>query len=199
MNISVSLDTTRFEKWARDLGAKQLHNALRRALDQSARYARKATIPIIAADIGVAPAKVKPATPKIIASTQTSLAARWTVSKLRIGILNTNNAVISKSGLTASTHTLGGGRSKALSAKNAFLVKTANGGTFVAIRRGKERLPLKGIYAENPATALGQDGAPAQKTWRTIASSELARRIPFEVQKALNGQNVNPETPDIGD
>jgi len=49
------------------------------------------------------------------------LAARWTVTKLRVSIMNVSGANVSKSGgLTASTHRLGGGGSASLQIKKAF-------------------------------------------------------------------------------
>jgi hypothetical protein len=44
------------------------------------------------------------------------------------------------------------------------LIIHANGGQFVAYRKTKQRLPVKGVYAEMPNTAMGQDGAAARDT-----------------------------------
>ena len=48
-----------------------------------------------------------------------------------------------------------GGGSASLHAQHAFLM-TVNGATFVVQRRGKSRFPVKGIFAESPATGMGQ-------------------------------------------
>jgi hypothetical protein len=198
--IDVKLDTSKLSQWASELSERGFRNALRRAIDQSARAARKVAIDAIAKDIGVSKAAIKSATPKIRTTTAGSLSASFTVTKLRIGIMNVSGASVSKSGgLTAATHRLGGGGSSHLDVSKAFLVTTASGGKFVAYRKGKERLPIKGIYAEHPATALGQDGAPAQKIWKDTASKELSARLPVEIGKAFVQEGLSPNTPDTGD
>jgi hypothetical protein len=198
--VNVQIDTTKLAQWARELSERGFRNALRRAIDQSARAARKVAIDAIAKDIGVSKAKIRAATPKVITTKAGDLSARWTVSKLRIGILDTAGATISRSGgLTAATHRLSGGGSSHLDVSKAFLVTTASGGKFVAFRKGKERLPIKGIYAEHPATAMGQDGAAAQTIWKQTAYRELATRLPVEIGKALVTEGLSPNTPDTGD
>ena len=195
--LNVNLDTKSLEEWAKALSTRQIKNAVRRAIDQSARHARKEAIKIIAEDIGVAPAKIKEATPRVRGTTNAFLSAHWTVSKMRIGILNVKGAKISKTtGLTASTFRLSGGGSANLNAKSAFVVKLKNGGKFVALRKGKARLPIKGVYAEMPNQAMGQPNAPAAKTWQTIASSETGSRLGIELNKALHGKFASGETRD---
>lgn len=194
--VNVAIDARQLERWAAELSARGLRNAIRRAVDQSARAARKSAIKIISGDIGVAASKFKEATPKVRASTAGDLAARWTISKARIGILNVGHATISKGiGLSASTHRLTGGGSASLDVHQAFLVTTSAGGRFVAIRRGAERLPIKGIYAESPSTAMGQDGAAARKTWEREASREVATRLPIEVAKQFAREGLGPASP----
>jgi hypothetical protein len=198
--VNVTLDTTKLSQWAQELSERGFRNALRRAIDGSARAARKVAIDAISKDIGVSKAKIRAATPKVITTKAGSLSATWTVLKMRIGILDTAGASISKSGgLHAATHRLTGGGSSSLDVSKAFLVTTASGGRFVAFRKGKERLPIKGIYAEHPATAMGQDGAAAQKIWKNTASKELATRLPVEIQKAFVSEGLSPNTPDSGD
>jgi hypothetical protein len=198
--VDVKIDTTKLSQWASELSERGFRNALRRAIDQSARAARKVAIKAIAADIGVSASAIKAATPKIRTTTAGSLSASFTVTKLRIGIMNVSGASISKSGgLHAATHRLTGGGSSSLDVSKAFLVTTASGGKFVAFRKGKERLPIKGIYAEHPATAMGQDGAAAQTVWKQTANKELATRLPVEIQKAFVSEGLSPNTPDTGD
>jgi hypothetical protein len=197
--VNVSIDTTALAKWAEELSARGFKNALRRGIDQSARAARKVAIKAIAADIGVSASAIKAATPKIRTTTAGSLSATWTVTKLRIGIMNVSGATISRAGgLHASTHRVTGGGSASLDVSKAFVIN-ANGGRFVAFRKGKERLPIKGIYAESPSTALGQDGSAPQKVWKDTANKELAARIPVEVAKQFANEGLSPSTPDIGD
>jgi hypothetical protein len=198
--IDVKIDTSKLTQWASELSERGFRNALRRAIDQSARAARKLAIDAISKDIGVSKGKLKAATPKVITTKAGDLSARWTISKMRIGILDTAGATISRSGgLHASTHRLTGGGSTSLDVSKAFLVTTASGGKFVAFRKGKERLPIKGIYAEHPATAMGQDGSVPQKIWKDTASKELAKRLPVEIQKAFVTEGLSPNTPDTGD
>lgn len=195
--LNVSFNTSKLENWVKELSARGVRNAIRRAVDQSARAARKATIPIIASDIGVSASRIKAAAPKVTASKQGDLSARWTVSKLSIGIMNTTGAKVSRlGGLTASTHRLTGGGSASLNVGKAFLIK-ANGGTFVAYRKGMARLPLKGIYAEMPNTAMGQEGAAAREHWQKTAEHELASRLPSEIQKQFAAQGLSASSPDF--
>lgn len=197
--LDVKLDTSNMTKWAEELSARGLRNAIRRAVDQSARAARKEAIQVIAADIGVSKAKIRAATPKVVTTKAGNLAARWTVSKMRIGIRNVAGAKITKgSGLVASTHKLGGGGSSRLQVKRAF-VMSANGGDAVVYRTGRSRFPVKAIYAETPATALGQDGAPAQTKWKEVANRELNARLGVEIQKQLVAEGLGPYTPDTGE
>lgn len=198
--VDVKLDTSKLSQWASELSERGFRNALRRAVDQSARAARKIAIDAIAKDIGVSKGKIRAATPKVVTTKAGDLSARWTIGKMRINILDTAGASISRTGgLNAATHRLGGGGSSHLDVAKAFIVKTASGGRFVGYRIGKERLPIKGIYAEHPATAMGQNGAPAQTIWKQAANRELATRLPVEIQKALVTEGLSPNTPDIGD
>jgi hypothetical protein len=197
--VNVSIDTRALSKWAEELSARGFRNALRRAIDQSARAARKITIKAIAADIGVSASAIKAATPKIVTTKAGDLSARWTVSKLRIGIMNASGATISRAGgLHASTHRVTGGGSVSLDVSKAFVIN-ANGGRFVAFRKGKSRLPLKGIYAESPSTALGQDGSAPQKVWKDTANKEMATRLPVEIAKQFAAEGLSASTPDTSD
>lgn len=113
--LNVTVDASQLERWASELSARGMRNAIRRAVDQSARAARKAIIPLIAADIGVPKSKIAAAVPKVKASTAGNLTASWTISKQRIGILNVSGAnVVKGAGLSASTHRLTGGGSARL-------------------------------------------------------------------------------------
>lgn len=199
--LNVMLDTKQLESWASELSARGMRNAIRRAVDQSATAARRVALDTIAKDIGVTKSRIKSAVAKVKRTTQTSLSASFTATKMRIGIMNVAGASVSKgSGLRASTYRLSGGGSASLNVQEAFLVH-ANGGTFVAIRRpGVSRLPIKGIYAEHPATALGQDGAAAQVAWRKAADAELSQRLPREIQRQFYAEKLSAATPaDTGD
>lgn len=194
--INVGIDASPLERWAAELSARGLRNAIRRAVDQSARAARKITITVIAGDIGVSKAKFKQAVPKVRASTAGDLSALWTISKARIGILNVTGAKVTKTiGLKASTHRLTGGGSASLDVPKAFVVNAKGGGRFVAFRRGAARLPIKGIYAEHPATAMGQPNAAPRKTWEREASREIATRLPVEVAKQFAREGLGPASP----
>jgi hypothetical protein len=198
--VNVSINTAQLAAWAAELSERGMRNALRRAIDQSARAARKVAVKVIASDIGVAASKLKSAVPKVVTTKAGDLSARWTVTKMRISIADVQGASITKSGgLHASTHRLTGGGSASLDVKKAFLVKMANGARFVAFRRGSARNPIKAIYAEHPASALGQDGAAARVTWQKTADTELSRRLPIEIGKAFVSEGLSPNTPDTGD
>lgn len=84
--VDVKIDTTSLSRWAQELSDRGFRNALRRAIDKSARAARKVAIDAISKDIGVSKAKIRAATPKVITTKAGDLSARWTVSKMRIGI-----------------------------------------------------------------------------------------------------------------
>lgn len=197
--LNVAIDASRLERWATELSARGLKNAVRRAVDQSATAARRKALDTIAQDIGVPKARIKSAVGKVVRTTQSSLSASFTTTKLRIGIKNVAGATLGRSGLRASTHRLSGGGSSALYVKGAFMIKS-NGGQFVSVRRGKSRLPLKGIYAETPATAMGQKGAPAQVTWGKAANAELSQRLPRELTKQFYSERMPYTSPtDSGD
>ncbi|MDI4236804.1 hypothetical protein OZ411_28735 [Bradyrhizobium sp. Arg237L] len=196
MQLEVKLDTRQLEEWASVLSARGLKNAIRRAVDKSATAARKVALKIIAQDAGVPAARIKPGVSKVKRTTQGSLSASFTASKLRIGIMNTKGAKVSRgAGLRASTFRVTGGRSASLNVKNAFLVH-ANGGTFVAVRKpGVSRLPIKGLYAEMPNTAMGQDDGAARIAWQKEAEKQLAERLPVEIAKQLVAEGLPYSAP----
>ncbi|MEE4417300.1 phage tail protein [Klebsiella pneumoniae] len=196
--LQVSVDATAMEKWAEGLSTRGLRNAIRRAVDKSATAARKVALEVIAKDVGVPVARIRPGVTKVQRTTQYDLRASFTASKLRIGILNTQGAAVGAGGLTASTFRVTGGGSSKLNVKDAFIVR-ANGGTFVAIRRGKQRLPLKGLYAEMPSTAMGQDNAAARVAWQKEADKQLAERLPAEIAKQLVAEGLPYSPPSDGD
>lgn len=187
--ISVTVDASKLEKWATQLSTRGMRNAIRRAVDKSATAARKIALEFIAKDIGVPKARIKDGVAKVKRTTQTSLSASFTANKMRINMLATGAKVSRPGGMTGSTYRLTGGGSASLNIRDAFLV-SANGGTFIAIRRSKSRLPIKGVFAETPSTALGQDGAAARKAWDKAANSELATRLPQEIQRQLLAEGL---------
>ena len=193
--LNVTVDASQLERWASELSARGMRNAIRRAVDQSARAARKEIIPLIAADIGVPKSKIAAAVPKVKASTASNLTASWTISKQRIGILNVSGAsIVKRGGLTASTHRLTGGGSARLNVKKAFVIN-ANGGRAVVYRKSGSRKPLKAIYAETPATAMGQDGAAARVAWQREANKQVGQRLAAEVAKQLVAEGLGPSSP----
>jgi len=200
VSLKVEVDASALERWASELSARGLKNAIRRAVDQSARAARKIAVPIIAKDIGVSAARIKAAVPKVKATTATSLSASWTIGKLRVGIMNVSGAKVSRyGGLTASTHRLTGGGSATLHIGKAFLVKTGGGERYVAYRKGSARSPIKGVYAEHPATAMRQPNAAARKTWQREADSQLGIRLPREIQRQFYSERLSAATFDASD
>ncbi|MEY9184545.1 phage tail protein [Bradyrhizobium sp. USDA 313] len=196
--LKVDLDGSKLEQWATVLSTRGLRAAIRRAIDRSATAARKVALKVIAQDIGAPVARIKPGVTKLRRTTQSDLTASFSANKLRIGILNTSGAKLGTGGLTASTHRVTGGGSSSLKIKSAFLVH-ANGGTFVAFRTSRSRLPLKGVYAEHPGTALGQPGAAAQVAWQQEAEKQLAERMPQEIQKQLLAEGLPYTAPPDND
>lgn len=166
---------------------------------KSATAARRVALDVIAKDIGVPKARIKDAVSKVRRTTQTSLWASFTASKMRISMLATGASVTRPGGLTGSTFRLTGGGSASLNVKEAFIVN-ANGGRFVAIRRSKSRLPIKGIFAETPSTALGQPGAASPVAWEKEANKQLTERLPAEIQRQLLSEGIPYSAPaDTGD
>jgi hypothetical protein len=197
--LTVTLDTSKLTNWATELSARGMRNAIRRAVDKSATAARKIALDIIAKDAGVAVARIKPGVTKMRRTTLTNLSASFQATKLRIGILQTAGATVTRgAGLHASTFKLTGGGSASLDVRKAFLVR-ANGGVFVAYRTSGSRLPLHAIYSEMPSTAMGQNGAAARKAWDKAANSELATRLPQEIQKQLIAEGLPYSAPSDND
>ncbi|WP_338687751.1 phage tail protein [Bradyrhizobium sp. 26S5] len=198
--LQVNVDATSLERWARELSTRGIRNAIRRAVDRSATAARKVALEVIAKDAGVSVARIRPGVTKVRRTTQSDLSASFTANKLRIGILNTEGATVSRrGGLHASTFRLTGGGSSSLDVAKAFVIR-ANGGKFVAIRRGRERLPVKGIYAEQPSTAMAQDNGAARLAWQKEANAQVAQRLPQEIQKQLLAEGLPYSPPaDTGD
>lgn len=195
--LNVRLDTSKMTAWASELSARGLKNAIRRALDQSARHARKTTIPKIAQDIGTTTGKIRPSTPRVIGTKAGDLSAKWVVSKMKIGARNIQGARISKGdGLYMSTHRLSPGGSTRLHVKRAFQMN-ANGGTAVVYRTGRGRYPLRAIHGEHPATSLGQDGGTVQQHWKDTASREVDKRLDVEIARQLRNEKIGPWSPDL--
>lgn len=198
MDLNVKIDGSALIKWAEVLSSRGIINAVRRAVDKSATAARKVALKKIAADIGVSESYIKDSVGKVKRTTQGSLSASFTTVKKRISIMRVSGASIGPGGLKASTHRLGGGGSTSLNVRNAFIVKTAAGGSFVAYRTSRSRLPIKGVYAEHPATAMGQAG-PVQEAWRQEAERQLNERLGVELQKQLLNESLSYSAPPDSD
>ena len=187
MQVNIKLDTSSLLRWATDLSAYKIKLALKNGLNRAARAARKDAVADIAADANVPLARVKPGISKLRTASPGNLTASFDAKPLRIGILATGGATIAKGvGLHASTHRLSGGRSASLSAPKAF-IKNAGGGRVVMVRTGKGRKALKGIFGENPASAMRQDNAFARQHWLKDAAAKVEREITADLTKVLNG------------
>lgn len=92
--LKVTVDGSKLEKWATELSARGMRNAIRRAVDKSATAARKFALDIIAKDIGVPKARIKDGVTKVKRTTQTSLSASFTANKMRINMLATGASVV---------------------------------------------------------------------------------------------------------
>ncbi|MEY9593057.1 hypothetical protein ABIA06_005348 [Bradyrhizobium yuanmingense] len=60
-------------------------------------------------------------------------------------------------------------------------------------------MPIKGVYAEHPGTAMGQDGAAARVAWEKEANKQLAERLPTEIQKQLLAEGLPYTAPPDND
>jgi hypothetical protein len=187
MGITVKLDAANFIKWATELSAYKFKLALKSGLNKASRAARTSAIEVIALDEGVSQARAKKSISALATASPSRLITTWTAAKQKIGIMNTSGATLRKGvGLRASTHRVTGGGSSHLNIEKAFLLR-ANGGVVVVIRKGKGRNALKGIYAENPNTAMAQPGGAARKVWEKVASGRLQNELTASVQAVLNG------------
>lgn len=185
--LSFTIDVSKLTEWAGELSRYTIRLAAKNAINRTARRARNEAIKTIATDIGVSTARVKKSVSALRAASPWNLKAEFTASAQRIGILNVTGArVLRLGGLTASTYRLTGGGSSSLNVAKAFRVK-ANGGTFVAVRKGGSRLPLKGIYAEHPATALGQKNAAARQQWQKVVDADMPAELSKGFQAVLDG------------
>lgn len=192
VGLKVEFDTRQFEN-ALDLASRETRNALRRSVDRAARTARRETIPIMAADIGVPKSVFAKATPPVKASTQSNLSATWAVSKARISALKIGKLQPGPSKLRGSflgsTFRLTGGGSSSLSIPKAF-VMNVKGGPQLMVREGKGRSAIKGVYAEMPRTGMEQThGAPRLK-WENVAARELAKEVAANLGVTLGGGTV---------
>ena len=194
MQVNIRLDTSSFLKWATDLSGYKLRLALKNGLNRAARAARNDAVADIAADANVPLAKVKPGISKLRTASPGNLSASFDAKPLKIGILNTGGATIAKGvGLHASSHRHTGGRSGSLDAPKAFILN-AGGGRVVVVRTGKGRKAIKGIYAETPKAALGQDNAFARQHWLKDAAANVQREITADLAKVLSGSSPAPDS-----
>lgn len=195
--LTITLDAKPMEQWADTLSTRGFKNSIRRAVDKSATAARKVALDTIAKDIGVPKARLRTAVTKLRRTTQYNLSASFTASKSAINMLATGATVTRAGGMTGSTYRLTGGASASLQIKNAF-VMTVNGASFVVVRKGKSRLPVKGIFAETASYALGEGAA--NKVWQKEANKQLAERLPVEIAKQLIAEGMPYTAPaDTGD
>ncbi len=168
-------------------------NALRRSVDRTARAARKDAIKVMSADIGVGKAQFAKSVPPVKGSTQSNIAATWTVSKARISALKIGSftPVLSelRGSYSGSTFRVTGGGSSALNIQKSFVMRAPNGALLLLVRHGKD---IKPVYAKSPKTGLGQDDGAPRKTWMKTAENELAKNISTELQSALNGVALSP-------
>ncbi len=188
-DIQVRLDTSQFEQRL-EFASREGINAMRRAVDKAARSARRETIKTMAADIGRPASAFMKSTPLVKASTQGNLSASWTVTKAKLGILDTGKFTPILSALrgsfSGSTFRLSGGGSASLNLPKAFILY-GNGGRALMVRTGKGRAAIKAVYAEHPATGLGTEGDAPRVTWQKVAERELNANIGVELQRAFDG------------
>jgi hypothetical protein len=191
VEITTTMDTRQLVEQL-EKASRGMVNSLRRAVDRSARAARKDTVKTMAEDIGVPRAQFAKSVPPVKGSTQGNLSATWTVSKARISALKVGAFTPQLSELrgsfSGSTFRLTGGGSSSLNVPKSFVLRASNGAQLLMIRHGKD---IKPIYTESPKTGLGQsDGAP-RKTWERVAERELQANVAKEMQAALDGVSLS--------
>lgn len=195
--LRVDIDTAALERWASELSQRGLRNAIRRAVDQSATAARKIALDTMAKDIGVPKARLTAVVSRVKRTTQTNLSASFTANKSGINLAATGAKVSRIGGASGSTYRITGGPSTHLHARHAF-VMSKGGAKFIVQRKGKERLPVKGIFAETASYALGEGNA--NEVWSKAASAEVQARLGREVQRQLIRETLSAATPaDSGD
>jgi hypothetical protein len=192
VSITTTMDTRQLVEQL-ETASRQTVNALRRAVDRSARAARKDAIKTMAEDIGVPKSQFAKSVPPVKGSTQGNISASWTVSKARISALKVGQFTPQLSELrgsfTGSTFRLTGGGSSSLNVPKSFVLRASNGAQLLMIRHGKD---IKAVYAESPKTGLGQDDGAPRKTWEKTAERELAANVAKEMQAALDGLTLSP-------
>jgi hypothetical protein len=200
--LTVTLDTAQFEERMNG-SAREIVLALRRSVDRSARAARKEAIKTLAQDIGRPVADFRDAVPPVKASTQSNLSASWTIKKKALSILKTGSftPVLSwnRGSFTGSTFRVTGGGSAALNIPKAFIMRAPNGAQLLMVRTGAGRKSIKPVYAELPTTGMSQDDAAAREVWQKVAERELAANVGREVQAALDGASLSPESGSAGE
>ena len=194
--LGVKLDAKALDHWAQTLSSRGFRNAIRRAVDKSATAARKVAVKTIAADIGVSTRRLGKAVTKLGRTTQYNLSASFTATKSAINMLATGAEVSRPGGMTGSTYRLTGGPSSSLRVKSAFLM-TVNGKSFIVIRKGKERPPARGLYAETASYALGE--GVARKIWEKEADKQLVARLPAEIARQMLAEGMSYSAPSSGD
>lgn len=200
VGIEIRLDTHELTE-RMQFAARETMNALRRAVDRTARAARKEAIATMAADIGRPKSAFSKAVPPVKTTTQSSLTATWTISKAKIGILGTGALTPIRSPLqgsfSGSTFRLTGGGSAHLNVPKAFVIQ-ANGGRVLMVRTGRGKKAIKAIYAESPNTGMAQDDGAPRKQWQKIAARELPAQAGSAMQAILDGQAVATTSGDAG-
>lgn len=195
-DLQITFDTSELTKLL-DSAAANTVNALRRAVDRTARRARRETIKVMAADIGRPQSAFSKAVPPVKTTTQSSITATWRISKANIGILKTGSFTPIRSALqgsfSGSTFRATGGGSASLNLPKAFIIEH-NGGRVLMVRTGKGRSAIKAIYAEMPNTSMSQDDAAPRRMWTRVAQHDLGANAAAEMQNALNGAQLSPFT-----
>ncbi len=191
-DVSITMDTRQLVEQL-ETAARETVNALRRAVDRSARSARQEAIANLVQDIGVPKSQFAKAVPPVRGSTQGNISASWTVSKARISALKVGQFTPQLSELrgsySGSTFRLTGGGSSSLNVPKSFVMKAPNGATLLMVRHGKD---IKAVYAESPKTGMGQDDGAPRRQWEKTAERELAANVAKEMQAALDGAALSP-------
>lgn len=190
MEIALQLDTRQLEAWASQT-VRQMTNALRSAVDRSARYARSETIPAIEADLNVPKARLRPAMPLVRASRSGgAIEADWDIGKSANTIRQAGMVALAKGKrgtVQVSTFATTGGGSASLTLNRTFVIAGPKGGQVVMVRTGPGKKNIKAIYAGSPSTDMAQADSVPREVWTDAAERSVSLLTAAAVQNALNG------------
>ena len=194
LGLHITLDTREFE--ARMLFAgREAVNAIRSAIDKSARAARKQGLAIAAQDMNVSAARAKKGQPLVKGTGMGRLSASWTINSVAVNAVDVQGVALSKGGgLRMSVERLTGGRSASLNAPKVFQIIGKNSGKkLFMVRTGSGRSAIRAVMGEMAITSMRQDNGAARKAWEKTATEQLTANTTAGIQRVLDGQQASSD------